>query len=86
MKIQLDLPEALATELYARCRDKQLSVDEYASEILGQYLASEALAEDGRIESRPDWQQALARARADLRAGRVVPHDEIEKWHRTHRS
>ena len=84
MKIEIELPDTLVSELQIKSRSQHMTRDEYASELLYQSLALASLGDDAAIENRPDWQQALERSRADLRAGRVVSHDEVENWHRSH--
>jgi len=84
MKIELELPDDLVSELDSKSRDQQMTPGEYAAELLYQSLVRESLGSDGAIESRRDWQEALERSRADLRAGRVVSHEEVENWHRSH--
>jgi predicted transcriptional regulator len=79
VKIELDLPQQLVDDLSDRSRQRGLSVNDYAAEL----LAREALGEEGRLENRPDWQAALERSRADLAAGRTVPHEEVQRWHQS---
>lgn len=82
MKIELELPDELVSELEEKSRDQHITPGEYAAELLYQSLALESLGADGEIKNRPDWQEALERSRADLRAGRIVSHEEVENWHR----
>jgi predicted transcriptional regulator len=84
MKIELDLPEELVKDLYQKSGERGLSLDAYAAELIYQVLAQDELGEHGHIENRSDWQAALDRSRADLAAGRVVPHEEVEQWHQSH--
>jgi hypothetical protein len=84
MKIEIELPETLVSELQIKSRSQHMTRDEYASELLYQSLALASVGNDVTIENRPDWQQALERSRADLRAGRVVSHNQVENLHRSH--
>jgi len=84
MKIELDLPEDVFKNLYEKSGERGMSLDAYAAELVYQLLAQDELGEHGNIESRPDWQAALERSRADLAAGRVVRHEEVEPWHQSH--
>ena len=77
MKIELDLPKDLVDDLRDRSEQRGLSVNDYATEL----LARESPVEEERIENRPDWQAALERSRADLAAGRTIPHEEVQRWH-----
>jgi predicted transcriptional regulator len=81
MKIELELPDELVKDLYSKSSERGVSLAAYATELVYQLLAHDKLGEEGKIENRPDWQAALERSRADFAAGRVVPHDEVEKWH-----
>lgn len=85
MKIELDLPDEMLKGLREKSVARGLSLDEYATELMYQLLAGQELGEEGRIENRPDWQAALERSRADLAAGRIIEHDEVKAWHRSHR-
>ncbi len=85
MKIELDLPEKMINDMREKSAARGLSVDAYASELMYQFLAEQDIGEEGNIENRPDWQAALERSRADLAAGRIVNHEEVEAWHRSQR-
>jgi len=82
MKIELEIPDALVEELQKRGHATHWSAEEYTAELVQQFLANLSLGPEGSIENRPDWQAALERARADLSGGRIVAHEEVERWHR----
>lgn len=82
MKIKLDLPDEMGQELRQKSVASGLSLEAYVTELICQLLPEQTLGDEGNLESRPDWQAALERSRADLAAGRAVEHDEVEAWHR----
>ncbi len=84
MKVELELPDDLVSELYSQSKARGLTPGQYAAEIVYQLLASRSLGEQGAIEKRPDWQAALGRSREDLAAGRTTPHEEVVEWHKRH--
>ena len=84
MKLELELPDELVDELYKQSKAKSITPDAYAAELVYQMLASKSLGADASIENHPDWQAALERSKADLAAGRIVPHEEVEEWHKRH--
>jgi predicted transcriptional regulator len=84
MKLELDLPDELVADLYQQCSARGLPADVYAAELVYQSLANQALGADGSLDNRPDWQAALTRSREDLASGRVVTHEEVEAWHKSH--
>jgi len=83
MKIEVDLPDEVVEGLRARSRERGVSLNAYAAELLFQLFAHEELGEQNRIENRPDWDEALERSRADLAAGRKIGHEEVLGWHRS---
>lgn len=72
MRIELELPDNLVSELAAKSRDRHMTPGQYAAELLYQSLALEALGADVPIENRLDWQEALERSRASLGARQVT--------------
>ena len=84
MIIKVNLPDQLVEQLYQGSRQKGLTPDQYAGEMLYQLLSERSAADDAKLENRPDWQKALARSKADREAGRFVPHKEVVDWHEGH--
>jgi hypothetical protein len=39
-----------------------------------------------KLENRPDWQEELDRGMEDIKAGRVISHEEHLNWKRQQRS
>ncbi len=79
MKIELDLPQEIVEDLRDRSSRRGVSINEYAIEV----LLRDAFTETESLGSRPDWQAAIERSRADLAAGRAIPHEEVERWHKS---
>ena len=84
MIVKVDLPDHLVEQLYEGSRSQGLNPDQYVREMLYQLLSERSAAEDAKLENRPDWQEALARSKADREAGRFVPHKEVVDWHEGH--
>jgi hypothetical protein len=53
---------------------------EYSREVLRAHLETLALGEEGKIENRPDWQDAILTGRSEIAEGRGVPDREVEAW------
>ncbi len=84
MKVELDLPDELVEQLYQESKAKDIAPEAYAAELVYQVLAAKSLGTDGLLDNRPDWQAALLRSEEDRAAGRVVDHEEVEAWHKSH--
>jgi predicted transcriptional regulator len=78
------MPDDVAAALFASTQARSISTDAYVSELVSQALSNERLGESARIENRPDWQKAIQEGREDIRAGRVVAHEEVMEWHKSH--
>jgi hypothetical protein len=57
---------------------------EYASEVLRDQFETLALGEEGKIENRPDWQDAILTGRSEIAEGRGVPDEEVCTFDVTH--
>jgi hypothetical protein len=84
MKIELDLPERTVAWLHSQSQATDMTVDEYAAEVLGQYLIAQTEGDEDKLANRPDWQAAVERSRSAWTAGRVHEHVEILRWHDSH--
>jgi predicted transcriptional regulator len=85
MLVKVELPDALVDELYRGSEARNLTPDQYVSEMLYQLLAERSLGDDAQLSNRPDWQTALDRARSDIEAGRTRTHQEAVDWHMNQR-
>ena len=84
MTLQLEIPNDVGERLLNDAQRCALSPSDYLAEVLRQSQAARELGDNALLENRPDWQQALERAEADIKAGRVHSHEEVLKWHRDH--
>ena len=62
----------------------QVTPPEFTREVLRAHLETLALGEEGKIENRPDWQDAILTGRAEIAEGRGVPDEEVDAWHKSH--
>ena len=84
MIVKVDLPDHLVEQLYEGSRSQGLTPDQYVCEMLYQLLSERSAGDNAKLENRPDWQEALARSKADRKAARFVPHKEVVDWHGGH--
>jgi hypothetical protein len=55
LELKIDVPEDAAAAL----RRLEVTPLEYASEVLRAHFETLALGDGGKIENRPDWQEAI---------------------------
>lgn len=54
MLVKVELPDALVDELYRGSEARNLTPDQYISEMLYQLLAERSLGDDAQLSNRPD--------------------------------
>ena len=57
-----------------------MAPEDYAAEVIRNHLEILALGDQGKIENRPDWQEAILSGRAEIRAGLGVPDEQADEW------
>jgi predicted transcriptional regulator len=80
LELKIDVPEDAAAAL----QRLEVTPLEYASEVLRAHFETLALGEEGKIENRADWQDAILTGRSEIAEGRGVPDEEVEAWHKSH--
>ena len=84
MTLQVEIPDDVGARLLDDAQRCALSPSDYLAEVLRQAQTERELGDQALLENRPDWQAALDRADADIRAGRVHSHEEVLRWHHDH--
>jgi hypothetical protein len=62
----------------------RMTPEDYAAEVLRNHLETLALADQGKLENRPDWQEAIRIGRAEIRSGLGVPDEQADEWLKSH--
>jgi predicted transcriptional regulator len=85
IKLEISLTEETAALLRSVAEGRCETQDELVEFLLAEHLPEIDLsAPHMQLENRPDWQKAIEQGRADIAAGRVIPHEEIEQWLKEH--
>jgi predicted transcriptional regulator len=78
--MQVSFPEDVTDRLRAKASQMNLAPEEVVRFIVEMVLGPSPR----EIEQDYELRAALERAQEDIRAGRVVSHDEVLEWHHNH--
>lgn len=82
--MQVSFPEDVTDRLRAKASEMNLAPEEVVRFIVEMVFGPSPSETESEIERDYELRAALERAQEDIRAGRVVSHDEVVAWHHDH--